>query len=280
MRNPADPAVQGCAHPVDGYPGVGSGAHTGTQAFGDIDPGIGLIAGQHNGYRLPGGRTLADLEEPTVEYAVDRGHEVVTLDVQRRTVALCLRLPQRLFRLREFLDGRAREKFLELCFPQLEAGLRGVELCPCAITILRGCEFFLQEFFGALKLCAPELDIAFGAGQVGSGLGDLLLPRAAYQLIEPCLGLPDGSLGLAQARAGPRIVLAQDELSRRYRFPFSNEDLEYRFVHLCDEFDTVGCQFADDNVEIVRVVARRQRHCRKAGDDEVSWMHPFAPLMP
>jgi hypothetical protein len=108
----------------------------------------------------------------------------------------------------------------------------------------------------------------------------LLLPRAPDQFVEPCLGLPDGRFGLAQTRAGTPVVLAQDELSCRYGFSLLDKDLEYRFIHLRDEFDPVGCQFADNHVEIVRVVARCQHKGSKKGGDKVSWTHPFAPVMP
>ncbi len=120
---------------------------------------------------------------------------------------------------------------------------------------MRGCQLFLQEIFRALKLCAAELDIAVCPGEIGTGLCDLLLPGATDQFVESCLSLPDGGFCLPQARAGPRVVLAEDELSGRYAFSLRDEDFEYRFVHFRDEFDAVGCKFADNQIQIVRVVA-------------------------
>ncbi len=193
----------------------------------------------------------------------------MALDVEGRAVAPRLRLLQGLLGLGEFFDCSACEQLLELRTPEFQVCFRGVELGLCAIARLWGCEFLFQQIFGALELCAPEFDVAVGAGQVGTGLRDLFLPRTADQFVEPRLRLPDGGLCLAQARAGPRVVLAEDELSGRYPLTFRNEDLEDRFVYLCDKFDTIGCQLADNDIEIVRVVAGREQQDSEAGDGVV-----------
>ena len=185
-----------------------------------------------------------------------------------------------MFGLRKLLDGCARKHLLELRPAKFEVRGGGVQLGPGAITCFRGCESLLQQVFHALILCAPELDIAVGAGQVRAGLGDLLLPRTPNELVESRLRLRDSRFGFAKARAGPCVVLAQDELAGGHRLPLRDEDLEYRFVHLGDEFYPVGCEFPDDDIVTVRVVACGERQRNEAGNNQVSWMHPLAPLMP
>ena len=111
-----------------------------------------------------------------------------------------------------------------------------------------------------------ERDISCCAVEIRSCLRDLFLPRAAHEFVEACLRLCNDCLGFCEARARTGIVLAQDELPCCNVVAFRDQNLENRFVHLGDEFDSVGGQLADDSIAVGVVPAGAQKQAEGQDD--------------
>ena len=205
-----------------------------------------MHATEQDQHRLPARRPLAGLEQPTVDDAGDRCAHFVAVDVNLQVVAPGFGLVQRLFGLRQFLNGRSCQQLLQLRSSHVEIGLRSIERGLCAVKQVRRGKLLLANFLRALVVGGAKFEIPDCAVDICTRGGNLLLARTANKLVETRLSLREGCCSLRQSCHRACRVLAQQELSRDDGLTFGYVYPDDRFTRFRRQLDAVGREVAND----------------------------------